>query len=67
MSAGQTKQICWICRRPIELGVEVVSSVGGHFPKEEPDFFLADPTVMVEVYAHGVCFRKCVFDIPTVS
>jgi hypothetical protein len=46
---------CAICRKSIEPGTAAVSIVGGQFPREEPDFFMVDETVLTESHAHLPC------------
>lgn len=51
---------CSLCQRPIEPGTKVVSIVGGMFPRETPDFFMIDETVLLERHAHLNCLLDAV-------
>jgi hypothetical protein len=46
---------CAICQKNIPTGTRAVSVVGGLFPKEEPDFFMIDDTIMGESWLHLEC------------
>ena len=46
---------CVICEREIPTNTKTVSAVGGLFPREEPDFFMVDETVMKESHMHLDC------------
>lgn len=54
------EKTCFICKKPIVLATPTVEVVGGYFPREEPDFFLADPATMAETYGHRECFVAAV-------
>jgi len=46
---------CVFCKKPIEPGTPATSVVGGQFPREDPDFFMVDETVLAESYSHLPC------------
>jgi hypothetical protein len=49
---------CAFCQKEIEPATPAVSVVGGHFPKEDIDFFMIDTTVLAESYAHVDCLKE---------
>lgn len=51
---------CALCKKIIEPGTKAVSIVGGQFPREEPDFFMVDESIMVESHAHLPCLVDAV-------
>lgn len=51
---------CVLCRKDIEPGTPAVSIVGGLFPKEDPDFFMIDETVLIESHAHRSCLADAI-------
>ena len=51
---------CSICEKEIKPGTPAVSVVGGLFPVDDPDFFMADEEVLRESYAHRDCMVRAV-------
>jgi len=51
---------CSLCRKDIQPGTSAVSIAGGLFPREDPDFFMIDATVLQESYTHLECLLKIV-------
>ena len=55
---------CSLCKNEIGLGSPTVSIVGGQFPREDPDFFMVDETVLSESYAHLKCLLRLASSVP---
>jgi hypothetical protein len=46
---------CSLCTKPIEPGTKAVELAGGFFPKDDPEFFALDDSVIVVSYVHLQC------------